>query len=619
MMNTLPKATPKRTTALALSALLALAPTVPTLAATPWPVLQPVQPASFAKTIQTATETVTQSMESHGIKGMSVALVDASTGFSWTAGFGYADTTTGAQVNEHTLFQIGSVSKPFTAIAVMQLVEQGLIELDTPIVYYLPEFSMLPNPITGVGDSSQITVRHLLSNTGGIHDYIYGLMMTGDAPYQGAINNLLPRLASREMVNEPGTFFDYTNLSWSLLGILVARVTGQDNYFEGFATHAHAHVLAPLGMARSTFVFSPELANVSMGYTDADTQADFSFMPIHSAGGLLASAHDMGLFMHALLGDSETVLARETIRYMMQNHTYAVPGFQGAVLDYGLGFMVLNLPMGVFVGHGGATINHHTEMLFSVEHQIGVFVSTNTTSGIRAATPTALAILLAAVAEQQGIDPTAAAETVTTSDETTADATDDPIPVDVSPEMLADFVAVFGGYFDFAELGVWEITLVDGVLVSRHETATLELVLMSDNSLVLAGLPVPAHYTFELVGGEPVFTLHQAGMTFVGVPSAGEVVDQAPALAIAPFVGSFLFVPQFPSEVPNVYRLDISITDSGRVMFQQHTRNQGSGPILPLSYINGRFFMAHLPLLLDVVDGMPMIDFLGGRFVLEGQ
>ena len=127
----------KRTTALALTALLSLAPVAPVFANTSqWPpVLRPLNHTTdFTDTIATAHTTIADAMEAHNITGLAIALIDASTGFTWTQGFGYADTATESLVDEHTLFQIASTSKPFTAISVMQLVEEGLIELDSPLI-----------------------------------------------------------------------------------------------------------------------------------------------------------------------------------------------------------------------------------------------------------------------------------------------------------------------------------------------------------------------------------------------------------------------------------------------------------------------------------------------------
>ena len=101
-------------------------------------------PTRFSQTIELANTQAEQLMQEYSVPGLAMALVDAENGFTWTHSFGYADTQNSAPVKEDTLFSIASISKPFTAIAVMQLVEEGLIDLDEPLVTYLPEFRMLP-------------------------------------------------------------------------------------------------------------------------------------------------------------------------------------------------------------------------------------------------------------------------------------------------------------------------------------------------------------------------------------------------------------------------------------------------------------------------------------------
>ncbi|MCL2416026.1 MAG: serine hydrolase, partial [Defluviitaleaceae bacterium] len=133
----------------------------------------------YSLTKQTAVIMTHQFLEGLGIPGMTVALVDADLGYTWTFGAGFADIEAGRFVNEMTLFDIGSVTKTFTAYAVLQLVEQGIIDLDEPIVTYLPDFSVLPHPVYG-GDYRNITARMLLAHISGVPgDTFDGLFVTG--------------------------------------------------------------------------------------------------------------------------------------------------------------------------------------------------------------------------------------------------------------------------------------------------------------------------------------------------------------------------------------------------------------------------------------------------------
>ena len=124
----------------------------------------------FEATKHVATQQATEIMEALSIAGMTIAVVDIDSGFIWLQGLGYANAATREPVTEYTLFSVGSTAKTFTAVAVMQLVEAGLLDLDEPIVTYLPEFSLLPNPAFG-GDFRNITARMLLAHVSGVHEF----------------------------------------------------------------------------------------------------------------------------------------------------------------------------------------------------------------------------------------------------------------------------------------------------------------------------------------------------------------------------------------------------------------------------------------------------------------
>ena len=573
------------------------------------PVLRPVNTTDFSATIETSIATVEESMLAHNVTGLTVALVDAETGFTWTQGFGYADTTIGALVDEHTLFQIGSTSKPFTAISVMQLVEQEIIDLDEPIVTYLPEFSMLPSFRYG-GNSDNITVRMLLNNTSGIMvDYIRAFLMTGNIPYQGAMNDVLTRLHDREMHFEEGTRWEYANQGWTLLGALVARMTGHDNYFEGFVQRTQEAIFTPLGMNRSTFYFTPNLTNVALSYLDSEHQDDFTIIPLLSAGGMFSSSHDMARFMHAMLGDGtlngNRLLESDTISYMLQSHTDHLD--MPAVMSYGLGFMQLNLPSGLStVGHGGNILHYHTEMIFSLEHGLGVFVSTNSLTGVHVASPVAVAILEAAIAEKSG--------STLAYNETEVDMANAQ-PIDLPRESLETFIQVFGGFYDFGEGGQWYLGLTEQGLVWEMDQLLIELTPLSDGS-----------FDAPLVGGHYVFSLDDDVVTATLVTPAGDLLGtriENPVSSlevdipesILPWLGVYTFVPQLENERSTISSVEIFVNDAGTIMFRQHS-HLGVG-MMPLAYYEGRWFATSIPLLFSMENGVATLDLLGGQFVRE--
>ncbi|MCL2367104.1 MAG: serine hydrolase [Oscillospiraceae bacterium] len=324
--------------------------------------------ALFEMTRQVAMEQAVSMMETLSVPGLVMALVDVDRGFTWTQGLGYADTAQGVAVTGDTLFSIGSTAKPFTAIAIMQLVEAGVLDLDKPIVTYLPEFSMLPNPVYG-GDYRNITTRMLLNHTSGIHEYS-GEYFTSFAPWaragneqnREAMNRMFSSFPNLHMQNQEQNNQTYNNTGYALLGILVARLTGAKSYFDGFVGFTQENIFSPAGMNSSSFEITPEnRPYVALPYNNAETAADF-FIYAHatSAGGMVSSAVDMARFMHIMLngglcGDDEDtrILQSATIDKMI-----AVEGEK----NIGLGLIHRRHASGaVSIGHAGG-LQHQTDM-----------------------------------------------------------------------------------------------------------------------------------------------------------------------------------------------------------------------------------------------------------------
>ena len=395
----------KKFTALTLTGILTLSP-ITTVQAQ-----EPAHP--FAVTTQTAMATAEQLLDALSIAGLTVAVVDIDSGFRWLQGFGYSHVYEQVPVTADTLFNIGSVAKVFTAVAIMQLVEAGKLDLDEPIVTYLPEFSLLPNPVHG-GDSNNITTRMLLSHVSGIHDFHGDTFFVTDGSGQDRYfsNRLLDHLSRLHMQNEEVNRITYSNTGFGILGILVSRLTGAHNYFDGFVSHTDTNIFAPLGMTNSSFAITDSnRAYIANPYSDATTPIDhFIYVSDTAAGGMVSTATDMATFMEAMLTDGAGILTAQTISEMatVQDWGIAVP----AAMEFGLGIFHLTQADGsVLVGHGG-NLQHHSNMILDFNNGIGVFVSGNSVGASAGSIMLSSSIWQAAVLEKTGIpvvaiDPTA--------------------------------------------------------------------------------------------------------------------------------------------------------------------------------------------------------------------
>ncbi len=290
-------------------------------------------------------------------------------------GYGYADTGTdgGEPVPvdpEDTLFRVGSVSKLFTATAVMQLVEKGEVDLDTDVHDYI-DFT-IPTEF-----DEPITLRHLLTHTPGFEERIQGLISFEDPTV-----DLGERLSTEPPVQiyAPGTVPAYSNYGNALAGYVVEQVSGVD-----FEEYVRDRVLEPAGMDSSTFAqpLPDELRDrMANGYeVTGGPAAPFETVADAPAGALTASATDMARFMLAHMGQSdsgETVLEPATLEQMH------APGLDADTLGplaqsprMTLGFFEEDRNGHRIIGHGGDTNYFHSEMQILPEEGTGIFVTLN--------------------------------------------------------------------------------------------------------------------------------------------------------------------------------------------------------------------------------------------------
>ena len=548
----------------------------------------------FDATIAAAGGVVEQMMEIFAIPGVTVAIVDAETGFTWTGGFGYADTVTSRPVDGSTLFQIASTSKPFTAVAVMQLAEQGLLDIDAPIINYLPEFSQLPNPLYG-GNSDEITARMLLSNTGGITvDRFHGWSSV-NAHYQGAVNDFLDFLAKSYMTVPADMYYVYANAGWTLLSILVARIAGYDNYFEGFISYTEENIFAPLGMTMSSFEQTADMSPYfAMFYNVEGMQDPIRFNNMLGAASVISNANEMATFMHMILNrgtyNGVQILSEATVNQMLALHDF---DFSRNPNGYGLGFMHSTGIDGFqTVGHGGNVVHFHTYMEFNLESNIGVFVSTNSVTALPAANAIGNAILQTAIFEKTGDLPLLPA---------VADA--DATPVEMTAKELAKYEGLY-----LVGLEMWLIEAAENMLVLGivGTDLTLELVPMSDGSFnSLAG-----RIWLVEADGEMGVALGDAKALFLGGRAdmdafmANESFEQ--------WIGTYYPVVQ-GDLVSAKIRTSFFINELGMAMMQQYNEH-GINPMVPLIYIDGTWFAEVFPLNFEVdEDGTISYVWLGMR------
>lgn len=310
-------------------------------------------------------------MSLYGITGLSVALVNDKE-VIWSEGFGKS--------SSDTIYSVGSISKLFTATAIMQLKEQKLINLDVPITEYIPEFSIKTRY-----KNSKITIRTLMTHQSGLPKNKMSNMW-GES--EEDFNSLVKYLNSLYTNYPENKMVSYSNIGVSLLGVVIERVTGQS-----FIDYMDTNILKPLEMNTASFRYIASRTDIdkeliSKAYPHRSGQAiDAYKVRDVPAGSLNGSVLDMSQFIMMILNNGtlngNRILKEESIKEMLtiQNSKNSLD----LGIKVGLNFLISSNKkltyIGKAVGHSGATIYHYSNMIIIPEHNLGLILSTNSLSG----------------------------------------------------------------------------------------------------------------------------------------------------------------------------------------------------------------------------------------------
>lgn len=309
--------------------------------------------ANHALDLQTVDSFLQEQVKANRIPGIAVAIVQ---GDQIIFAKGYGEATPGNPVTPQTQFYIGSVAKGFTALAIMQLVEQGKLELDAPVQKYLPWFQ-----ISDPEASSKITIRHLLNHTSGLSD-------AGDpnvSAYTSSLAEQARLLADVHLTAPVGSRFQYYNQNYRLLGFIVEQVSGQS-----YGDYMQHNVFEPLGMTSTT-------ANPAQAPNLAQGHSRFFGFPLprlqrHNPGAvpsgyLISTVEDMARYLLAQLHNrqpnGEPLLTPESLRAMRTPPA----GIEG---DYGMGWIVVE--DGNTLAYGGSLENFQSFVAIDLKEEIGV-------------------------------------------------------------------------------------------------------------------------------------------------------------------------------------------------------------------------------------------------------
>lgn len=296
-------------------------------------------------------------------------------------GYGYADQESKTPVDpKSTAFRVASVSKTFTAAAVMQLVEQGKVDLQADFQTYVKGLEF-DNPF-----DKPVTVENLLTHTTGfeIRD-----------PQQEDIHADFDKTVSMEdyaqqhmppVVREPGSAYMYDNFSFLLLGMIVENVSG-----EPFETYMQQHIFKPLGMDNSSFVLNDKFKDqLATGYDAVHNPLDlYTLSPTPMPqGGMLSTAEDIGNFMIAFLNDgvkdNERILKETTVKSMEQYRSSIHPVLPDTTYGFEAAFQLPGAGSSpAIITKAGDLIGFSSYLFLIPEQNTGVFLTYNQSGALR--------------------------------------------------------------------------------------------------------------------------------------------------------------------------------------------------------------------------------------------
>jgi D-alanyl-D-alanine carboxypeptidase len=327
------------------------------------------------------TARIHQVMAQQGVPGVTLGLIEDQQ-VLWSGGFGYADLGSQRAMDADTICGVASITKTFTATAIMQLREQGRLSLDDPVGRYIPEIRKVRRRF---GTLKDLTLRRLMTHRSGL----VGEAPTGHwwemkFPSVAEILALLPQV---QVVIEPDSIFKYNNLAFVLLGEVIARITGRT-----YRDYIRRQVLQPLQMSSSGF----DLANPrnATGYMPERYQDEPEVSPDPPTNGYLAAAGlrscvtDLAKWVSLQFRTGQAERAGAQVlsgKALSEMHriTFVEPDW---LAGYGLTWMASRIGENVYHHHGGSVPGFLSMVAFNKPHKLGVVVLTNKQGNIASGT-----------------------------------------------------------------------------------------------------------------------------------------------------------------------------------------------------------------------------------------
>ena len=319
---------------------------------------------------------INSQLEYNNLPGLAVGIV-YDQDLIWAKGFGNADLEKKTPMTPQTVFRMASITKLFTSTAIMQLRDEGKLQLDDPVAKYLPWLKMKNR----FPDAPDITIRHLLTHTSGLpREAAFPYWTDHKFP---TLEQIIRSLPNQETIYPSETKWKYSNLGMALLGHIVAAVSGQD-----YEAYIRSNILKPLEMtSTSVFLTDEQKKRLATGYGrrlpdgTRKAMAISDYKGIAPAASISSTVEDMAKFAALQFREGKKggnqILKGSTLREMHRVQ-WLQPSWKSG---WGLGFSVWHRDDKTFIGHGGWVAGYRTQLLICPGDKIAVIVMSNAEDG----------------------------------------------------------------------------------------------------------------------------------------------------------------------------------------------------------------------------------------------
>ena len=308
--------------------------------------------------------------------GLTVAVVSGPE-LVWTKSYGLADVESGKQANAGTVYRIGSITKQFTALMLLQLVAQGKVHLSDPVEKFFPEVNRIKGKYPG---AAPITLIQLATHHSGLSEEPDDVEKFTVGPVSQWEQTLIAALPKLKYEQEPDTHFIYSNIGYAILGAALSRAAG-----ESYTDYVQEHIFGPLGMEHTRFEPNDQtIPALAKGYVLHDGAAD----PKQAAedlksgrgykvpnGAVFTTVSDMARFVSFEMGyGPESVLSKTVL---LESQAQMFWAQEDAAMGYGIGLMLVRRGDVVALGHGGLVAGFLSGEYFDPSSHLGIIFLRN--------------------------------------------------------------------------------------------------------------------------------------------------------------------------------------------------------------------------------------------------